>query len=62
MNLTKERLEEIVQFLVFERDLFSDSFKSMIDESCEDKEEHAKYLLNFTDTIDVVISVLNNSN
>ena len=52
--INKQRVEELVSFLNFEKELFVDSFGYI-----EDPEDYDETLANFNDTIEVVKSVLN---
>lgn len=51
--IDKQRVEELVEFLRFEKQLFQDMHFDM------DEEDFDSTLVNFDDTIEVVQSVLN---
>lgn len=52
--INKQRVEELVSFLNFEKELFADSLGYM-----DDLGDYDQTLANFNDTIEVVKSVLN---
>lgn len=51
--INKQRVEELVDFLKFEKEMFMDLHADM------DEEDYDTCLINFNDTIEVVKSVLN---
>jgi hypothetical protein len=51
--IDRQRAEELVSFLEFEKDLFMDLHADM------DEEDYDISLINFNDTIEIVKSVLN---
>lgn len=55
---TQERLEELVQFIKFEKDLFKSSCCSSIDEGSEDADYEQETLNNFDDTLEVIRSLI----
>lgn len=57
IKTTKERADELLAFLHFERELYEDSCYSMLGDGCENEEDVKVYLKNFDDTIIIVKSV-----
>jgi len=51
--INKERVEELVEFIKFEKELFMDLHADM------DEEDYDNCLVNFDDTVQVLCSVLN---
>ena len=54
INISRQRAEELVDFLNFEKQLFVDSLGYI-----EDQEDFDTTVANFDDTIEVIKSVLN---